>query len=133
MYIICSFCDYLTICRKHLKVKSMAVKIRLKRTGAKNKPCFKIGVMDVKCQRDGKAIEYLGYYNPVSKETKVDIERTEYWHSKGAKLSETVYCLYRKAGGQKIVMVKKYAKAKPVKEPVKSESDQKSDQPQKTE
>lgn len=110
----------------------MAVKIRLKRTGAKNKPCFRIVVMDVKSQRDGKAIEYLGYHNPVSKVTEIDLGRTEFWHGNGAKLSETVYCLYRKAGGQKIVMVKKYASPKKAAtEPASPVPEGKTEQPNK--
>ena len=77
----------------------MAVKIRLKRTGTTNTPCFRIVVADVKSQRDGRAVEEVGFYNPVSKEKKISVERIDYWIGKGAKMSRTVATLYGKAGG----------------------------------
>ncbi len=101
--------------------KGMAVKIRLKRTGAKNKPCFRVVVADVKSQRDGKSIESLGYYDPVKKEKKIDIERIDYWLSKGAKMSETVHDLYRKSGGQNLVEKKRREKKEVTKEVKKEE------------
>jgi small subunit ribosomal protein S16 len=51
--------------------------------------CFRIVVMDKKSSRDGKAIEELGFYNPRSKEEKVNLERVDYWKSVGASFSET--------------------------------------------
>lgn len=68
----------------------MAVKIRLKRTGTRNMSCFRIVVMDVRSQRDGRAIEELGFFNPRSKEEKMNLERADYWISVGAQVSETV-------------------------------------------
>ncbi|HPN84667.1 MAG TPA: 30S ribosomal protein S16 [Victivallales bacterium] len=68
----------------------MAVKIRLKRTGGKNEPRFRVVVADIRTQRDGKVIEYVGYYNPVKKERVLDIDRINYWIGVGAKPSETV-------------------------------------------
>lgn len=68
----------------------MAVKIRMRRTGTKSKPCFRVVVADVRAQRDGRFIEQIGFYNPVSKEERIDLERVAYWISKGAKPSRTV-------------------------------------------
>ncbi len=78
----------------------MAVKVRLKKTGTTNKPSFRIVVIDGRCQRDGRTIETLGFYNPVSKEKSVNVEKIDYWISKGAKMSPTVAALYKKAGGK---------------------------------
>ena len=66
------------------------VRIRLKRTGTRNAICFRVVVMDQRSSRDGKAIEQLGFYNPRSKEEKVDLERLDYWKGVGAVISETV-------------------------------------------
>ena len=66
------------------------VRVRLKRTGTRNAICFRVVVMDQRSARDGKAIEELGFYNPRSKEEKVNLERVDYWKSVGADFSETV-------------------------------------------
>ena len=68
----------------------MAVSIRLKRTGSKNNSCFRIVVMDRKTSRDGRAVEFLGFYDPRHKDEKIDLERADYWLSTGAIPSETV-------------------------------------------
>jgi len=77
----------------------MAVKIRLKRIGAKNQPVFRIVVADGRSPRDGKFIEELGTYWPRKKTDKVtfDLERAKYWLSKGAQPSETVASFIKKA------------------------------------
>ena len=66
------------------------VRVRLKRTGTRNAVCFRVVVMDQRSARDGRAIEELGFYNPRSKEEKVNLERADYWKSVGALFSETV-------------------------------------------
>ena len=66
------------------------VRVRLKRTGTRNAACFRIVVMDQRSSRDGKAIEELGFYNPRSKEEKINIERVDYWKGVGASTSATV-------------------------------------------
>ena len=66
------------------------VRVRLKRTGARNAACFRVVVMDQRSSRDGKAIEELGFYDPRSKEEKINLERADYWKSVGASFSETV-------------------------------------------
>lgn len=78
----------------------MAVKIRMKRVGAKNAPVFRIVVADGRSPRDGKFIEEIGTYQPRVKGNNftVDLERANYWLSKGAQPSETVSSFLKKAG-----------------------------------
>ena len=75
----------------------MSVKIRLKRVGGKNEPRFRLVVADIRHQRDGNFIEEVGSYNPVKGERKLNLERIEYWLSKGAKPSETVESMIKHA------------------------------------
>ena len=77
----------------------MAVKIRLKRVGAKNAPAYRIVVTDSRSPRDGKFIEEIGSYAPLKKgdNFKIDLERAKYWVSKGAQPSETVASFIKKA------------------------------------
>ena len=77
----------------------MAVKIRLKRIGAKNKAAFRIVVADARSPRDGKFIEELGTYLPQKKGDKftLNLDRAKYWVSKGAQPSETVASFIKKA------------------------------------
>jgi small subunit ribosomal protein S16 len=76
----------------------MAVRIRLKRVGAKNAPYFRIVVADSRSPRDGKFIEEIGSYQPMKKgeNCKLDMERAKYWVSKGAQPSETVASFIKK-------------------------------------
>ena len=76
----------------------MAVRIRMKRIGAKNNPVFRIVVADGRSPRDGKFIEELGTYQPLKKgdNVKFDLERAKYWISKGAQPSDTVASFIRK-------------------------------------
>ncbi|MEW6274096.1 MAG: 30S ribosomal protein S16 [Bacillota bacterium] len=78
----------------------MAVKIRLRRMGAKKNPFYRIVVADSRSPRDGRFIEELGYYNPLKDpvEIKIDRERALNWLSKGAQLTDTVRALFNKAG-----------------------------------
>lgn len=73
------------------------VKIRLKRVGAKKAPHYRIVAVDSRARRDGSPIEELGYYNPISKELKLDKEAVTKWIKNGAQPSETVANLIRKA------------------------------------
>lgn len=76
----------------------MAVKIRLTRTGRKNYPFYRIGAFDSRMQRDGAALEYLGYYDPreiTRKRLEMNVERVKYWLSVGAEPSETVASFLR--------------------------------------
>jgi small subunit ribosomal protein S16 len=77
----------------------MAVRIRLKRIGAKNQPAYRIVVADGRSPRDGRFIEELGTYLPLRREDNVmmDYERAQYWISKGAQPTDTVASFIRKA------------------------------------
>jgi len=76
----------------------MAVKIRMKRVGAKNTPVFRIVVADERSPRDGKCIEEIGTYQPRKKGDNFSLkqDRVEYWLSKGALPSDTVASFIRK-------------------------------------
>ncbi len=73
------------------------VKIRLKRVGSKKAPHYRVVAVDVRTRRDGKPLEDLGYYNPQSKELKLDQEAVQRWMKNGAQPSDTVASLLRKA------------------------------------
>ena len=79
----------------------MAVKIRLKRMGAKKAPFYRIVVADSRSPRDGRFIEEIGYYNPMEepKVVKVDADKAKDWISKGAQPTDTVKTLFKKHGG----------------------------------
>ena len=76
------------------------VKIRLRRMGAKKAPFYRIVVADSRYPRDGRFIEELGYYNPMTQpaEVKVDGERAKYWLGTGAQPTDTVRLLLKKTG-----------------------------------
>ena len=76
------------------------VKIRLKRMGMKKEPFYRIVITDSRNARDGRAIEEIGYYNPVSEpvELKINEERAKYWVATGAQPTETVRSLLKKGG-----------------------------------
>ena len=78
----------------------MAVKIRLKRMGAKKKPFYRVVVADSRSPRDGRFIEELGYYNPLTDpaEVKIDAEKAQKWLSNGAQPTDTVKSLFKKSG-----------------------------------
>lgn len=78
----------------------MAVKIRLRRMGAKNAPFYRVVVTDSRSPRDGKFIEAIGYYNPISnpKEIKIDVEKAKKWLNNGAQSSDTVKLLFKSQG-----------------------------------
>ncbi len=80
--------------------EKMAVKIRLKRMGAHKKPFYRIVVADARSPRDGRFIEEIGYYNPVSepKEIKINNEKAEKWLKNGAQPTDTVKDLFKKNG-----------------------------------
>ena len=78
----------------------MAVRIRLRRTGRKNAPTFRIVVADSSSPRDGRFIEIIGQYFPRQGDQAVQLktERANYWLDNGAQPSDTVRSLLRKAG-----------------------------------
>ena len=78
----------------------MAVKIRLRRMGAKKAPFYRIVVADSRYPRDGRFIEEIGTYNPVVSpvESKVDAEKAKQWIANGAQPTDTVKALLKKEG-----------------------------------
>ena len=77
----------------------MATALRLKREGSKDRPFYRVIATDSRARRDGRFIESLGTYNPMSKATpnfELDLERIDYWLSNGAQPSETVASLVKK-------------------------------------
>ena len=78
----------------------MAVKIRLRRMGAKKSPFYRIVVADSRAYRDGKFIEEIGYYNPLTepKTVKIDNEKAVQWLKNRAKPTDTVDRLFRENG-----------------------------------
>ncbi len=76
----------------------MAVKIRLKRMGAKGKPFYRVVVADSRVARDGKVIDQVGYYNPLNGEVKLNDESIIDWLKKGAQPTTTAKNLLSKQG-----------------------------------
>ena len=78
----------------------MAVKIRLRRVGAKKAPFYRIVVADSRYPRDGRFIEEIGFYNPLTEpsEVKVDAEKAKEWIKNGAQPTNTVKILFKKNG-----------------------------------
>ena len=76
------------------------VKIRLRRMGSHKKPFYRIVVSDSRSPRDGRFIEEIGYYNPVSepKVVKIDNEKAAKWLSTGAQPTENVRTIFKKNG-----------------------------------
>jgi small subunit ribosomal protein S16 len=76
----------------------MAVSIRLRREGSKNRPYYRVVVADSRSPRDGKFVEILGTYDPKlpGQNSSFSVERAEYWISKGARPSDTVRSLIKK-------------------------------------
>ena len=76
------------------------VKIRLKRMGMKKKPFYRLVVTDSRNPRDGRFIEEIGYYNPMTQpaDIKIDGERAKDWMQKGAQPTDTVRGLLKKGG-----------------------------------
>ena len=78
----------------------MAVKIRLRRMGAKKAPFYRIVVADSRYPRDGRFIEEIGTYNPTTtpSQVKVDAEKAKQWIANGAQPTDTVKALLKKEG-----------------------------------
>lgn len=93
--------------------------IRLFRIGKKHQPFFRIVVADKKnsCQA-GKFLEIVGFYNPLTKEKNLKLERIKYWLSVGAKPSSTVQNLLLKNGILKGKKIPKHKKSKKTKETI---------------
>ncbi len=78
----------------------MSVKIRLRRMGAKKAPFYRVVVADSRYPRDGRFIDEIGYYNPLTEpaDIKIDAEKAEKWITSGAQPTDTVKALLKKSG-----------------------------------
>ena len=78
----------------------MAVKLRLTRLGAKKNPYYRVVVADSRYPRDGRFIEVIGTYNPMTEpaEIKIDAEKVKTWIKNGAQPTDTVKALLKKTG-----------------------------------
>ena len=78
----------------------MAVKIRLQRFGAKKRPFYRIVAADSRSPRDGRYLEIIGTYNPITEPAtiKIDEEKAQKWLHEGAQVTDTVKNLFNKAG-----------------------------------
>lgn len=74
------------------------LKLRLKRIGRKSSPSYRLVVMENKTRRDGRPIEELGYYNPITKQSSFNSERIVYWLKIGTQPTETVFHLLKRSG-----------------------------------
>ena len=73
------------------------LKLRLKRIGRKRAPSYRLVVMESSTRRDGRPVEEVGFYNPISKQSHFDVPKIEKWLSHGAQPTETVANLLKKA------------------------------------
>ena len=75
----------------------MAVKMRLRRMGAKKAPTYRVIVADSRSPRDGRFIEEIGFFDPRSDELKIDAEKAKTWLANGAQPTDTVKALLKKS------------------------------------
>jgi small subunit ribosomal protein S16 len=73
------------------------LKLRLKRTGRKGSPSYRLVIMESAARRDGRPVDEVGYYNPLTKKYKFNSEKIKKWLSYGVKPTETVLNLLKKA------------------------------------
>ncbi|HJB65627.1 MAG TPA: 30S ribosomal protein S16 [Candidatus Mailhella merdavium] len=76
----------------------MSVKVRLTRSGSKKHPFYRVVAINSDSRRDGRPLEFLGYYNPNTNpaDVKIDQEKIDKWLANGAEMSDTVRSLYKK-------------------------------------
>lgn len=76
----------------------MSVKVRLTRSGSKKHPFYRVVAINSDSRRDGRPLEFLGYYNPNTNpaDVKIDQEKIDKWLANGAEMSPTVRSLYKK-------------------------------------
>ena len=73
------------------------LKLRLKRSGRKKQPSYRLVIMENTTRRDGRPIEQVGYYNTITKESYFDVVKIKKWLSYGVKPTQTVMNLLKKA------------------------------------
>ena len=78
----------------------MAVKVRMTRSGSKKRPFYRIVAINSDARRDGRPLEFLGYYNPCTNPgtLSIDAEKLNAWIEKGAEMTDTVRTLVKKLG-----------------------------------
>ena len=78
----------------------MAVKMRLTRIGKKKTPFYRVVIADARAPRDGRFVEEIGYYNPLTEpaEIKIDADKAKQWIKNGAQPTDTVRTLLKKSG-----------------------------------
>ena len=79
------------------------LKLRLKRTGRKRSPSYRLVIMENTTRRDGKPIDEVGYYNPITKNCKLDFEKIKKWLNYGVQPTETVASLLRKMQKETVI------------------------------
>jgi small subunit ribosomal protein S16 len=73
------------------------LKLRLKRVGRKRSPSYRLVIMENTFRRDGRPVEEVGYYNPITKQSKFESDKIKKWLNCGAKPTKTVFYLLKKA------------------------------------
>lgn len=73
------------------------LKLRLKRTGRKRSPSYRLVIMENTSRRDGRSVDEVGYYNPITKQYKFETDKIKKWLNYGVKPTETVLSLLKKA------------------------------------
>ena len=73
------------------------LKLRLKRTGRKRSPSYRLVIMESKSRRDGRPVEEVGYYDPLTKNYKFDVDKIKKWLNYGVQPTQTVSSLLKKA------------------------------------
>ena len=73
------------------------LKLRLTRTGRKKQPAYRLVIIEHSTRRDGRPVEFVGYYNPLTKESHFKVEKIQKWLKEGVQPSETVAQLLKKA------------------------------------
>ncbi|WP_446424630.1 30S ribosomal protein S16 [Mailhella sp.] len=78
----------------------MAVKVRMTRSGSKKRPFYRIVAINSDARRDGRPLEFLGYYNPCTNPgtLSIDADKLNAWIEKGAEMTDTVRTLVKKLG-----------------------------------
>jgi len=100
------------------------VRIRLKRTGTRNLPCYRVVVVDQRSSRDGKTIEEIGFYDPKHDTERLDVERYDHWISKGAQPSGTAADIARRAKNPEVEAKKRAEKEAQLAEVAKKKAEE---------
>jgi small subunit ribosomal protein S16 len=100
------------------------VKIRLQRAGAKKRPFYRLIAIDERRQRDGRALEFLGTYNPMTEppQIRLERERIDFWRGRGAQLSPAAKGLLRRAPGEAAAVIPEAPAVVEAASPVEGES-----------